>query len=65
LLLRRLLVQAAHCILRDGAPDSDLKLWGLTKVQAGAWEEGQQEAEEEGGGGGGAEAGGDCCISCG
>src|ERR1035441_6418934 len=35
-LLRRLLVQAAHCILRDGAPDSDLKAWGLTKVQAGA-----------------------------
>jgi transposase len=35
-LLRRLLVQAAHCILRDGAPDSDLKSWGLTKVQAGA-----------------------------
>jgi transposase len=35
-LLRRLLVQAAHCILRDGAPESDLKAWGLTKVQAGA-----------------------------
>jgi len=35
-LLRRLLVQAAHCILRDGAPDSDLKAWGLTKVQASA-----------------------------
>ena len=35
-LLRRLLVQAAHCILRDGAPDSDLRAWGLTKVQAGA-----------------------------
>ena len=35
-LLRRLLVQAAHCILRDGAPDSDLKVWGMTKVQTGA-----------------------------
>jgi transposase len=35
-LLRRLLVQAAHCILRDGAADSDLKAWGMTKVQAGA-----------------------------
>ncbi len=35
-LLRRLLVKAAHCILRDGAPDTDLKAWGLTKVQAGA-----------------------------
>ena len=27
-LMRRLLVQAAHCILRDGAPDSDLKARG-------------------------------------
>ena len=35
-LLRWLLVQAAHCTLRDGAPDSDLREWGLTKVQAGA-----------------------------
>jgi transposase len=35
-LLRRLLVQAAHCILRDGAPDSDLRVWGMTKVEAGA-----------------------------
>ena len=34
--LRRLLLQAAHCILRQGAPDSDLKAWGLTKVGAGA-----------------------------
>jgi transposase len=34
-LLRRLLVQAAHCILRQGAPDSDLRVWGLTKAQAG------------------------------
>ena len=33
-LLRRLLVQAAHCILRQGAPDSDLRVWGLTKAQA-------------------------------
>jgi len=36
MLMRRLLVQAAHCILRDGAPDSDLKVWGMTKVEAGA-----------------------------
>ncbi len=33
-LLRRLLVQAAHCILREGAPDSDLRRWGL-KLQDG------------------------------
>jgi transposase len=32
-LLRRLLVQGAHCILRDGAPESDLKVWGMTKLQ--------------------------------
>ena len=34
-LLRRLLVQGAHCILRDGAPESDLKVWGMTKLQHG------------------------------
>lgn len=34
-LLRRLLVQGAHCILRDGAPDSDLKAWGKGKLQTG------------------------------
>jgi transposase len=33
-LLRTLLVQAAHCILRRGAPDSDLRRWGLAKLQA-------------------------------
>ncbi len=31
--LRRLLVQAAHCILRERSPDSDLKAWGLSKVE--------------------------------
>jgi transposase len=45
-LLRRLLVQAAHCILRDGAPDSDLKLWGLTKVQAGAGKKGSKRRKK-------------------
>jgi transposase len=34
-LLRRLLVQGAHCILRDGAPDSDLKVWGKAMLQSG------------------------------
>jgi transposase len=33
-LLRRYLVQGAHCILRAGAPDSDLKVWG-GKLQNG------------------------------
>jgi transposase len=32
-LLRRLLVQGAHCILREGSPDSDLKAWGTAKLQ--------------------------------
>ncbi len=34
-LLRSLLVQGAHCILRRGAPDSDLRAWGLAKMQHG------------------------------
>ena len=34
-LLRSYLVQAAHCILRKGAPDSDLRSWGLTKAGTG------------------------------
>ncbi len=32
-LLRRLLVQGAHCILRQGGPDSDLREWGMGKLQ--------------------------------
>ena len=34
-LLRSLLVQAAHCMLRKGAPDSDIRAWGLAKLQSG------------------------------
>ena len=34
-LLRSLLVQGAHCMLRKGAPDSDLRAWGLGKQQSG------------------------------
>jgi transposase len=34
-LLRSLLVQAAHCVMRKKAPDSDLKAWGLGKMQSG------------------------------
>jgi transposase len=34
-LLRSLLVQGAHCILRKGAPDSDLRAWGLSKITSG------------------------------
>ena len=34
-LLRSLLVQGAHCILRKGAPDSDLRAWGLGKMGSG------------------------------
>jgi transposase len=32
-LLRRLLVQGAHCILRQGAPECDLKAWGMGMLQ--------------------------------
>jgi transposase len=46
-LLRRLLVQAAHCILRDGGPDSDLRQWGLTKVQAGAGKKGSKRRKKK------------------
>jgi transposase len=34
-LLRSYLVQACHCMLRKGAPDSDLRAWGLGKAQSG------------------------------
>jgi transposase len=34
-LLRWMLVQCAHCILKRGAPDSDLRRWGLAKVEEG------------------------------
>jgi transposase len=34
-LLRSLLVQGAHCMLRKGAPDSDLRAWGLGKMGKG------------------------------
>jgi transposase len=34
-LMRSLLVQGAHCILRKGAPDSDLRAWGVGKMETG------------------------------
>jgi transposase len=34
-LMRSLLVQGAQCILRKGAPDSDLRAWGLSKMASG------------------------------
>jgi transposase len=46
-LVRRLLVQAAHCILRQGAPDSDLRAWGLTKVGAGAGKKGSKKRKKK------------------
>ena len=33
--LRSMLVQGAHCILRPGAPDCDLRAWGLRKQASG------------------------------
>ena len=32
-LLRSYLVQAAHCMLRRGAPDSDIRAWGAGKLE--------------------------------
>jgi transposase len=34
-LLRSYLVQAAHCHLRKGAPESDLRAWGMKKAGSG------------------------------
>jgi transposase len=34
-LLRSLLVEAGHCVLRKGAPDCDLREWGLLRMQRG------------------------------
>jgi transposase len=34
-LLRSLLVEGAHCILRKGAPESDLRAWGMGKMGKG------------------------------
>lgn len=34
-MVRSLLVQGAQCILRKGAPDSDLQAWGLSKMKSG------------------------------
>ena len=34
-LLRSLLVQGAHCMLRKGAPDSDLRAWGMQRIEGG------------------------------
>jgi transposase len=34
-MLRSLLVQGAQCMLRQGAPDSDLRVWGLAKMKGG------------------------------
>jgi transposase len=40
-LLRSYWVQAGQCILRKGAPDSDLRAWGLEKAQGGKNEKGK------------------------
>ena len=36
--LRTLLVQAAHCLLRKGSPDTDLRRWAVAKLEAGQGE---------------------------
>lgn len=47
-LLRRLLVQGAHCILREGAPDSDLKAWGMARLQNGGKDGGKNGKNQKG-----------------
>jgi transposase len=47
-LLRRLLVQGAHCILRQGAPDSDLKAWGMARQQNGGKDGGKNGKNQKG-----------------
>jgi transposase len=44
-LLRSLLVQGAHCILRKGAPDSDLRAWGMARLESG-----DKQVQQPGGG---------------
>ncbi len=46
--LRKLLVQGAHCILRQRAPDTDLKRWGLKLAERGG--KNAKEASDCGGG---------------
>jgi transposase len=41
-LMRRLLVQGAQCILRQGAPDSDLKAWGMARLPNGGKKDGRK-----------------------
>lgn len=33
--MRRYLVQAAHALIRKGAPDSDLQAWAIKKMASG------------------------------
>jgi transposase len=46
-LLRRLLVQGAHCILRDGAPDTDLKAWGKARLPGGGKKKGGKTGKKK------------------
>jgi transposase len=45
-LMRRLLVQGAQCILRQGAPDSDLKAWGMARLPNGSKKDGQKGSKK-------------------
>jgi transposase len=53
-MVRWLLVQAAHTNLRRGAPDSDVRRWGMAMLEQKdreAKKKGQRRGEEEGSGG--------------
>jgi transposase len=45
-LMRRLLVQGAQCILRQGAPDSDLKAWGMARLPNGGKKDGKKDGRK-------------------
>jgi len=45
-LMRRLLVQGAQCILRQGAPDSDLKAWGMARLPNGGKKDGKKGSKK-------------------
>ena len=45
-LLRRMLVQGAHCILRQGAPDSDLKAWGEGRLESSKAKDGKKDKKK-------------------
>jgi transposase len=46
-LVRRQLVQAAHCTVRQGAPDSDLKAWAMARLENGGKKKGSKKGKKK------------------